>query len=119
LVTRSRGSGEPFIIAKAGKPLVRVVPLETPEAGQIRRLGFMALRYLMISIGWEEPRWSRFSAAPREAFVGDTIAAVGGGAAERLPIAVRGLINAGAPIAIRGTDPPNCNKAKLPFTGSG
>ena len=26
--------GEPFIIAKAGKPLVKVVPLETPEAGQ-------------------------------------------------------------------------------------
>jgi prevent-host-death family protein len=34
--------GEPFIIAKAGKPMVKVVPLETPEAGQIRRLGFMA-----------------------------------------------------------------------------
>ena len=31
--------GEPFIIAKAGKPLVKVVPLETPEAGQVRRLG--------------------------------------------------------------------------------
>ena len=34
--------GEPFVIAKAGKPLVKVVPLETPEAGQVRRLGFMA-----------------------------------------------------------------------------
>jgi prevent-host-death family protein len=34
--------GEPFIIAKAGKPLVKVVPLQTPEAGQARRLGFMA-----------------------------------------------------------------------------
>jgi len=34
--------GEPFIIAKAGKPMVKVVPLETPEAGQVRRLGFMA-----------------------------------------------------------------------------
>ena len=33
--------GEPFIIAKAGKPLVKVVPLETPEACQVRRLGFM------------------------------------------------------------------------------
>lgn len=29
---------EPFIIAKAGKP----VPLETSEAAQVRRLGFMA-----------------------------------------------------------------------------
>ena len=34
--------GEPFIIAKAGKPMVKVVPLETPEAGEVRRLGFMA-----------------------------------------------------------------------------
>jgi len=33
--------GEPFIIAKAGKPLVKVVPLETLEAGRVRRLGFM------------------------------------------------------------------------------
>ena len=34
--------GEPFIIAKAGKPMVKVVPLETPAAGRVRRLGFMA-----------------------------------------------------------------------------
>ena len=33
--------GEPFIIAKAGKPLVKVVPVDSPEAGQVRRLGFM------------------------------------------------------------------------------
>ena len=26
--------GEPFIIAKAGKPLVNVVPLHAPDAGQ-------------------------------------------------------------------------------------
>ena len=31
--------GEPFIIAKAGKPLVKVVALDAPEAPQ--RLGFM------------------------------------------------------------------------------
>src|SRR5260363_476890 len=31
--------GEPFIIAKAGKPLVKVVPLDAPQA--IQRLGFM------------------------------------------------------------------------------
>ena len=36
--------GESFVIAKAGKPLVKVTPLETPVAGQIRRLGFMAGR---------------------------------------------------------------------------
>ena len=34
--------GEPFIIAKAGKPLVKVMALSAPEAGQVRRLGFMA-----------------------------------------------------------------------------
>ncbi len=34
--------GEPFIIAKAGKPLVKVSALDAPLAGQIRRLGFMA-----------------------------------------------------------------------------
>jgi prevent-host-death family protein len=34
--------GEPFVIAKAGKPLVKVTALETPPAGLARRLGFMA-----------------------------------------------------------------------------
>lgn len=34
--------GEPFVIAKAGKPLVKVVPLNAPEAGQMKRLGFMS-----------------------------------------------------------------------------
>jgi prevent-host-death family protein len=34
--------GEPFIIAKAGKPLVKVVPIDTPEVGEARRLGFLA-----------------------------------------------------------------------------
>jgi prevent-host-death family protein len=34
--------GEPFIIAKAGKPLVKVMALGAPEAGQSKRLGFMA-----------------------------------------------------------------------------
>lgn len=33
--------GEPFIIAKAGKPMVKVVPVETPQAEQVRRIGFM------------------------------------------------------------------------------
>ena len=33
--------GEPFVIAKAGKPLVKVVPLNTPDVAQVRRLGFM------------------------------------------------------------------------------
>lgn len=34
--------GEPFVIAKAGKPLVKVVALDAPGTGQARRIGFMA-----------------------------------------------------------------------------
>lgn len=34
--------GESFIIAKAGKPLVKVSALDAPAAGQGRRLGFLA-----------------------------------------------------------------------------
>jgi prevent-host-death family protein len=41
LVERA-AKGEPFLIAKAGKPLVKVVPLDAPAASQARRLGFMA-----------------------------------------------------------------------------
>ena len=33
--------GESFVIAKAGKPLVKVVPLGAPEPGQMKRTGFM------------------------------------------------------------------------------
>jgi prevent-host-death family protein len=34
--------GEPFVIAKSGKPLVKVTALDAPAAGKTRRLGFMA-----------------------------------------------------------------------------
>ncbi|MDR2875537.1 MAG: type II toxin-antitoxin system prevent-host-death family antitoxin [Methylobacillus sp.] len=34
--------GKPFVIAKAGKPLAKVVPLDAPAANQQRRLGFLA-----------------------------------------------------------------------------
>jgi prevent-host-death family protein len=33
--------GEAFIIAKAGKPLVKVVPLDAPEPKAVRRIGFL------------------------------------------------------------------------------
>jgi prevent-host-death family protein len=33
--------GEPFLIAKAGKPMVKVTALSTPEEGQVKRLGFL------------------------------------------------------------------------------
>ena len=34
--------GEAFIIAKAGKPLVKVMALSAPQADQIKRTGFMS-----------------------------------------------------------------------------
>ncbi|OHD78921.1 MAG: prevent-host-death protein [Spirochaetes bacterium RIFOXYC1_FULL_54_7] len=34
--------GESFIIAKSGKPMVKVTALAAPEAGKIKRLGFLA-----------------------------------------------------------------------------
>lgn len=33
--------GEPFVIAKAGKPLVKVMALDAPGTGEMRRLGFL------------------------------------------------------------------------------
>jgi prevent-host-death family protein len=40
LVEQAAG-GEPFVIAKAGKPMVKVVPLDALTAGQVRRFGFL------------------------------------------------------------------------------
>ena len=34
--------GEPFIIAKSGKPRVKVTALDSPTANKKRRLGFLA-----------------------------------------------------------------------------
>jgi prevent-host-death family protein len=34
--------GDTFVIAKAGKPLVKVTRLDAPDVGQARRLGFLA-----------------------------------------------------------------------------
>ncbi|MGA3211962.1 MAG: type II toxin-antitoxin system prevent-host-death family antitoxin [Terriglobales bacterium] len=41
-LVKGAAKGESFIIAKAGKPLVKVTALEAPAGGQVRRLGFMA-----------------------------------------------------------------------------
>lgn len=40
LVDQAAG-GEPFVIAKSGRPLVKVVALDSPTLGEVRRLGFM------------------------------------------------------------------------------
>lgn len=34
--------GESFIIAKAGKPMVKVTAIHVPTGNQVRRLGFMS-----------------------------------------------------------------------------
>ena len=41
LIEKATTTGEPFIIAKAGQPLVQVSPLDT-IGSQVRRLGFLA-----------------------------------------------------------------------------
>lgn len=40
-------NGEPFIIAKAGKPKVKVMPIDDPSAKGMRRLGFMKGMYTL------------------------------------------------------------------------
>ncbi len=41
LIARAQ-QGEGFIIAKAGKPMVRVTPIDSPAPEQQKRLGFLA-----------------------------------------------------------------------------
>ena len=40
LVEQAAG-GEPFIIAKAGRPVAKVTALESPSGPRVRRLGFL------------------------------------------------------------------------------
>lgn len=40
-LVRDAVDGEPFVIARAGKPLVRVVSIEAPEPDSVGRTGFM------------------------------------------------------------------------------
>jgi prevent-host-death family protein len=35
-------NGEPFVIAKAGKPMVKVTALDVPVGTEIKRLGFLS-----------------------------------------------------------------------------
>ena len=37
--------GEPFVIAKGGTPMVKVMAIDSPSVGQQRRLGFMTGQY--------------------------------------------------------------------------
>ena len=44
-LVEAAANGEPFIIARAGKPVVKVVAVEAPSAGAARRIGFMAGKF--------------------------------------------------------------------------
>ena len=41
-LVEAAAKGEPFIIARAGKPVVKVVAVDAPGAESVRRVGFMA-----------------------------------------------------------------------------
>ena len=41
-LVKDAAAGEPFIIARAGKPVVKVMAVDAPDAGQSNRLGFLA-----------------------------------------------------------------------------
>lgn len=40
-LVEAAANGEPFIIARAGKPLVKVLALDAPDAGKRSRIGFL------------------------------------------------------------------------------
>src|SRR5205085_210781 len=85
----SAAKGEPFIIAKAGKPLVKFVPLDALEPVTLAGSGSWPgrSRCRMISTEWEVPRSNISSAANHEAAIGYAIAAVGGRAPRALAAA--------------------------------
>ena len=41
-LVKDAAAGEPFIIARAGKPVVKVIAVNAPDAGKSSRLGFLA-----------------------------------------------------------------------------
>ena len=41
-LVEAAANGEPFIIARAGKPLVKVLALDAPDAGKRSRIGFLS-----------------------------------------------------------------------------
>lgn len=54
--------GDSFIIAKAGKPMVKVIALNAPEPAQIKRFGFMAGQTMcqMILTRWVKKKSFRY-----------------------------------------------------------
>ena len=43
-LVKAAAEGEPFIIARAGKPVVKVTAVDVPDSGSVRRVGFLAGR---------------------------------------------------------------------------
>ena len=43
-LVQAAADGEPFIIARAGKPIVRVVAVEAPDPEAVSRIGFLTGR---------------------------------------------------------------------------
>ena len=41
-LVKDAAAGEPFIIARAGKPVVKVIAVDAPDVAQSSRLGFLA-----------------------------------------------------------------------------
>ena len=41
-LVEAAAKGEVFVIARAGRPLVKVVPIDAPAGAERRRLGFLA-----------------------------------------------------------------------------
>ena len=46
-LVKAAAEGEPFIIARTGKPVVKVTAVDAPDDGLGRRLGFLAGRILV------------------------------------------------------------------------
>ena len=44
-LVKAAANGEPFIIARTGKPVAKVVAVEAPGAESARRVGFMAGKF--------------------------------------------------------------------------
>ena len=41
-LVKAAAEGEPFIIARAGKPVVKVTAVDVPDSESARRIGFLA-----------------------------------------------------------------------------
>jgi len=65
-LVQAAADGEPFIIARAGKPMVKVSAVNAPESGATRRTGFLAGR---ISV---PPDFERMGSAEIEALFEDS-----------------------------------------------